>query len=352
MPDLWGPPEDDAPQDIDWQVAQNVELLNGHGDPELLATLKAVLKDRPSVVQELVDWAVPDRAYVSSRLLTDNRACGRIKTFSHSTGYGFIESQAVHDAFGNDVFLSHWQLQDFQVGDEVSFAILLGKDRKPQAYDLGAAQNGQDVRKDVQRAVKGGRALAAGGKGMFVPHGKGKVFAPARGSPVERADFAGGSGGSMSKGFKGFKGYEAGKGSKGDFKGDSKGDFKWGKGAAPSGFGKGKSTDEVFDGVIKSFNERSGYGFIACDETMAMYGGDVYLHRRSMGDCQIGEAVSFTINVKDGKPQANEVYPNGGGCKGGKGGKGRYGGAKRTVYEAFGAGPEPAFDKKPRFQAS
>jgi len=89
---------------------------------------------------------VPERAYVSARLLAECRGIGRIKSFNENHGYGFIECPDVAEAFDCDVFLHHCQVGPFQVGDEVSFALLLNKDRKPQAFDLAVSKDGRDLR--------------------------------------------------------------------------------------------------------------------------------------------------------------------------------------------------------------
>lgn len=47
-------------------------------------------------------------------------------------------------------------------------------------------------------------------------------------------------------------------------------------------------------GVIKSFNEKSGYGFIHCPQVNEMGYNDVFLHHQQKGDFQVGDEVQFT----------------------------------------------------------
>merc|ERR1719401_1947076 len=64
---------------------------------------------------------------------------GSIKSFSHASGYGFIENDQVKAEYGGDVFLSHAQLGEFKAGDQVAFDLFLNQQGKPQAKDLRAA---------------------------------------------------------------------------------------------------------------------------------------------------------------------------------------------------------------------
>jgi cold shock CspA family protein len=62
------------------------------------------------------------------------------------------------------------------------------------------------------------------------------------------------------------------------------------------------------EGRIKSFSEKTEYGFITCDEVHAQYGGDVFLSRRELGNCRVGDMVTFSLQInKQGKPQAVDV---------------------------------------------
>lgn len=73
--------------------------------------------------------------------VTDRRFEGSVKSFNFTKGFGFICSEEVQGIFGQgiDVFVHHAQIGDFQVNDQVSFAIILNKDQKPQAMEVWPA---------------------------------------------------------------------------------------------------------------------------------------------------------------------------------------------------------------------
>jgi len=67
-------------------------------------------------------------------------------------------------------------------------------------------------------------------------------------------------------------------------------------------------TENRQTGNVKQFNETGGFGFIACPELFAVFGGDVFFHRNQMGNFGVGEAVSFAVTLsKEGKPQAYDI---------------------------------------------
>lgn len=64
-------------------------------------------------------------------------------------------------------------------------------------------------------------------------------------------------------------------------------------------------------GIIKSFNQDKGFGFIMSDQLKAAgFLNDVFVHHRQKGNCGVGDAVTFlaTLNTK-GQPQAQHVVP-------------------------------------------
>merc|ERR1712087_369985 len=64
--------------------------------------------------------------------VTDQRFVGTIKSFNEQRGFGFIECDELMEQFGGDTFLHNVQMQGFEVGQRVSFAVFLNKDGKPQ----------------------------------------------------------------------------------------------------------------------------------------------------------------------------------------------------------------------------
>lgn len=66
--------------------------------------------------------------------------------------------------------------------------------------------------------------------------------------------------------------------------------------------------DKVCHGYLKSFHPGNGYGFIACNETFAIYARDVFVHKDQVGQYPCGQEVSFTVSLNDRKqPQAHNV---------------------------------------------
>lgn len=76
--------------------------------------------------------------------------------------------------------------------------------------------------------------------------------------------------------------------------------------------------EEWFVGMIKSYNEANGFGFVQCDKTFAVFGCDIFLHKTewdslltaTAGDCLVGWQIGFRIQLnRNGKPQAWECRP-------------------------------------------
>lgn len=80
----------------------------------------------------------------------------------------------------------------------------------------------------------------------------------------------------------------------------------------PPGMGMGR-----YRGRIKTFNHKHGFGFIDCPESYPKYKRDVFIHKAQIGDLEIGEEITFRIEVnKDGHPQSRDIlcmdgYPPG-----------------------------------------
>lgn len=322
-------------------VSSAMEIMSPIEDAALLSVLQVVLEDRPSVVQELADWMLPDKAYGNAKLLQDNRQTGRIKSFAESKGYGFIECAEVTAAFGADVFVHRSQIGCYAApGTEVSFAILVNKDRKPQAFDLGPAQGGKDMKKGkgapVGKGATGGKACGGKAPAAWGPAEKGgwDPWAPAaawgadaawgKGAPAAYADPWGGcqawgKGDSWGKGQAAWSGKGPGAKGPGAKGPGAKGPGSKGPSTKPSvpfsDKGPPQSTQEIAGitdlrhyGTIKSFNEARGFGFITCDEMHEQFGADTFLHRVQFQGFEIGQQVSFDVFLnKDGKPQAKEL---------------------------------------------
>lgn len=69
--------------------------------------------------------------------------------------------------------------------------------------------------------------------------------------------------------------------------------------------------NRVFMGTLKSFCAKSGYGFIACIDSYASFGRDVYVKCSKLpDDIKVGVLIAFTIVVNSrGQPRAESVSP-------------------------------------------
>ena len=69
-----------------------------------------------------------------------------------------------------------------------------------------------------------------------------------------------------------------------------------------------------FVGVIRQVNHLTGFGFIDCADTYAIYQRDVFIHKFLIGIDKLGalrknEVVAFTVTLdQKGKPQANSLW--------------------------------------------
>merc|ERR1712048_27135 len=66
---------------------------------------------------------------------------------------------------------------------------------------------------------------------------------------------------------------------------------------------------ERYTGTVKNIVPGRGYTFITCPEVHALHGFDTYLHDKQREGLPVesGSTISFTIEVKNGKPQARQV---------------------------------------------
>eukprot|EP00933_Yihiella_yeosuensis_P070690 TRINITY_DN7883_c0_g1_i1.p1 TRINITY_DN7883_c0_g1~~TRINITY_DN7883_c0_g1_i1.p1 ORF type:complete len:266 (+),score=44.56 TRINITY_DN7883_c0_g1_i1:61-798(+) len=85
----------------------------------------------------------------------------------------------------------------------------------------------------------------------------------------------------------------------------------------PVGGGLGDQAEVIgeYEGVIKSFNQAQGYGFIACQALSAQGFNDVFLHQRQLNSFDVGDHVAFaaTLNAR-GQPQAQTLKASQGGA--------------------------------------
>jgi len=269
---------------LQFQMSQDLQTLAGQvaalDEQSAISVICSVLESRPELAPSVVNFAVPELTYPPIKALVERRSTGYIKSFNEAKGFGFIACQELMEVFGNDVFVVGAQMSAFPVGSEVSFAVALNKDNKPQAYDLREPwpREKQDWSQSWDQGQKG--------KGSWAPQVE-SSWSP--------------------------KGSSKGKGKSADK----------GKSAAPrkGESGKGEFFDinaaEVigtYTGMIKSFNEANGYGFISCEDLKKEgYHNDVFLHHAQLNGNQVGSEVVFAVflNAK-GQPQAKDLEATGG----------------------------------------
>lgn len=74
--------------------------------------------------------------------------------------------------------------------------------------------------------------------------------------------------------------------------------------------GPGATGSEVYMGTVKNWNQEKGWGFISCDETHALYGKDIFLHKKDVGahNPTAGENVQFSVQISEqGRPETATV---------------------------------------------
>merc|ERR1711935_876067 len=78
---------------------------------------------------------------------------------------------------------------------------------------------------------------------------------------------------------------------------------------------QGASSLQRFSGAIKNWNPVKGWGFISSQDTMNVYGKDIFLHKKELYGQEpcAGSAVQFSVQVdQGGRPVATTVAINGG----------------------------------------
>lgn len=77
------------------------------------------------------------------------------------------------------------------------------------------------------------------------------------------------------------------------------------KSAANKDEGCQDNSESTNSGIIKSFDEAHGYGFISCSKTFEKYGRDVFVHKDQLQTFQVRDKVSFCVKENSaGRPRA------------------------------------------------
>lgn len=277
--------------------------------------MTAALEEKPQLAYAIVDFAVPHLTFPPTRSISDNRHIGTIKSFVHTKNYGFIHSPLLHDMFGGDIWLHGSQYSGQEVGTTVSFAVFLNKDHKPQAFDLTPPKDSAGGRSDAA-ASPDWTPRNTGMKSVFSK----KPAAPLElGIPqslqlgVQRGGEQGTDMNDMTSVMQAMMHSSEPLRTPRGGGGGGKGIVPWDRVSAPAPVNNPEAELGSFIGTVKSFVNKSNYGFIEClDLKAAGYANDVWVHGDQMKDCmqatEPGTQVRFVafLNPK-GQPQAKAL---------------------------------------------
>mmetsp|Transcript_68700 Transcript_68700/g.164911 ORF Transcript_68700/g.164911 Transcript_68700/m.164911 type:complete len:432 (+) Transcript_68700:45-1340(+) len=280
---------------------------------------------------------------------------GVIKSFVEAKGYGFVACEETFALYNRDVYLPHAKATGFRVGQEVLFNVGLHPDpvsgeSRPvvaEMFPMSIEYVDPKLEKAQKQATKGdgGFAGCGGGKGDSKGgSGFGKGCGGGGGGGGGDGDWSdwgmgdwsswmgkGGMPAMMAAMWKGMMMSQfGGKGMMDWFGGGGGGGWAdgkdggagtaacgsgkpWaaGKGKAQSSkpCGKGSKGGEEHIGTVKSFSDKTGYGFIACPEVFAQYGRDVFVKGEDLNGLPVGTQVGMKVAPNDkGMPQAQSVW--------------------------------------------
>lgn len=285
---------------------------------------------------------------------------GEVKSFNPQKGWGMITCDVTHKLYGKDIFLLKTACVDgymANTGDSVRFSVE-DSPKGPQARDVkgvdrkgpgGGRPAGDDTQQLLAQLASIQQKLSK--RGVPTPSTVNAYGVPTRAASVPQA---GGSYSGVVKSFNAMKGWgmiECGKthgmygkdmfflrtslqGSDGANPGDQvqfavqmgqKGpearDIRIEGASSYTSYAPAAvESGGTFIGTVKSFNAEKGWGFLTCDDTMQLYGKDMFLHKNALGDYipAVGEQIQFTATIgQNGQPQAGSV--NVGGRSGGAG---------------------------------
>eukprot|EP00747_Dinoflagellata_sp_TGD_P165608 gnl/TRDRNA2_/TRDRNA2_187111_c0_seq1.p1 gnl/TRDRNA2_/TRDRNA2_187111_c0~~gnl/TRDRNA2_/TRDRNA2_187111_c0_seq1.p1 ORF type:complete len:478 (+),score=127.24 gnl/TRDRNA2_/TRDRNA2_187111_c0_seq1:34-1434(+) len=309
---------------------------------------------------------------------------GIVKSFVVSNGYGFIQCDDTFEMYGRDVYLPHAKATGFRVGQEVYFDVTTNNDGHPVVENLYPIELEEVARDQGKGKAKGkgkdmgkppaygagayGGSAYGGGAYDSWQGGKGKGPPPMAKGAYDGWGKGGGGGykgGGYDDGYGGGKGYDKGhdaygggygrggppaKGGWDDpYAGGGKAKGKGDAGKKGGGGGGGKppaGAGLMGTGMVKSFSDKNGYGFIDCPDTFAIFGRDVFVTVDDLGGLPIGAEVTFKVySNKKGCPQATEVKGTGNHVPGyddGGHGKGKGDGKDKGKSADKGKGKRPA----------
>ena len=279
-------------------------LLNKEGKPQAFDLTQPTEAD-------LVRWAPAEAPAQTQQFhdeveATEGRHTGTISAFKPGL-YGFIKCPEIFHETQTDVWVHHKQMQNFQIGDTVTFSAITNKNGQPQAVDLQAAVQGHVVPARWQD------------KDKMVPSQPAPKPVPPKQVPKQGPKQAP-------------KQEPKQVPPRYNYDGDSRlkaaqqpAVRQAAKVVTPIGARKRPAQDShKFDddpnalvgtrqwGTITAWRPGQMYGFLKCDETFQAFGKDCWVHHQQIGEFNEGDAVSFTLVLnKDGHPQAIDLQSEG-----------------------------------------
>lgn len=280
----------------------------------------------------------------SAATATDGKFQGVVKSYNATKGYGFVTCPATDQQFGRDVFLIRTEVPsgNIMAGTDVAFdvfvgdrgptahnIIILGKasspPAKPQAYPVAhkpqpvpaapprpppAARPQTDFNQKWQQSsfeappMTNGeiknfdllfyghvKSIDAKGSGLIASEATRQIYNAD--TPALRMSL------------------ELAKVNVGDHVRFTLANGPWGPMAVNiSHVQEGAWNSGVMcKGIVKSYNESKGYGFVICSGDTSGFGGDVFLSRNALNgqSVQKNDEVSFTVDLSTGRAVAQNV---------------------------------------------
>lgn len=216
----------------------------------------------------------PDMGAHNEAVNSNVRYTGTIKSFVLSKGFGFIACPTLMKKYGVDVFVhkNEWVSNNFKEGMKVSFRINLNNVMQPQAVDVRIMDQKHHggmhqpvVQNMAQQRFAGQKRPAPYSMEAFHDMKRPRQHTMNPVSVVPMGDFV--------------------------------------HKAAPK-----KIEGGPYAGVLKSYNETTGFGFIQCDETFNLYNRDIFLHKNEaekIVNRSVGDHLTFSLQLNEhGAPQA------------------------------------------------
>lgn len=283
---------------------------------EAIRIITQVMSDRPELAGPVMSSICPRIAYAPAKVITESRMVGRIKSFNRNKGYGFISCPQLGSSFSGDVFLYKAQLVGFAVEDQVSFAVLMGLDNRPRAFDLHAVPSIQAASVDAAPEAAA-LAQAAEAPALEVRQQQGLPQGSMHRSKSQKSSAATASSSTAASSSQAFRpgnrqssrppppvpSASASTSAPAEPSRPHFQDTAQTARQAASG-----SSGQRYVGRVKSHSSSGGFGFIACDQVRAQYGRDAWVRSADLNNFDVGTEVSFSLTFNSkGLPQARHL---------------------------------------------